>query len=373
MGNVKRTSAIAVAFVLVAVGGWTVARATGGSGTAPSAYVAIDPVRVLDTRTTGELLQVGEPLDVSVLGATVPSDATAVSLNITVVEPTNAGFVTVRASDARGRPSTSTVNFDAGTIIANSATVALSAAGAVRFVYDVPGNGAGESHLLVDVLGFYVPMAAGAPGPAGVAGQPGPQGPAGAGGGGGGLKITELSVCGGGTQLCKIGMIGPGGGIVFFIDYMDQYPSFCAAGDCNYLEAAPTTATVGATTEFPWCSNTNTLLGLNGWDKRAIGAGRTNTVTMLGTCTSGAASVSATYAVAGGAGVGSWWLPSLGELMVMYTNLITAGAGGLAEAVHWSSSEREASRAWRQYFDNGTYNDHGAKTQSHMVRPVRAF
>jgi hypothetical protein len=53
-----------------------------------------------------------------------------------------------------------------------------------------------------------------------------------------------LSVCDGtdaGTtadELCKIGMTGPGGGPVFFIDYFDQYASFCASGDCNYLEAS---------------------------------------------------------------------------------------------------------------------------------------
>jgi len=404
MDKVKRTGALATAFVLVAVGGWTAARATGGSGTAPSAFVAIDPVRVLDTRSTGELLQVGEPFDVTVVGDVVPADATAVSLNITVVEPTATGFVTVRAGDARGRASTSTVNFDAGATIANSTTVMLSAEGAVRFVYDAPGVGAGESHLVVDVLGYYVPMAAGAPGPAGPAGAQGPagaagaQGPAGAagpagavgpqgpagGGGGAGIKITELSVCGaGGNGLCKIGMQGPGGGIVFFIDYVDQYPSFCAGSDCNYLEAAPVDATVGATTTFQWCSSAapadgNTvLLGLDGWDKSAIGAGRTNTARMLDTtqvshCISGAASVSATHAVAGGAGAGSWWLPSIGELMVMYTNLRTAGVGGFAAGLYWSSSETIANHAWYQYFHDGNQNTNN-KAAVNRVRPVRAF
>jgi hypothetical protein len=50
-----------------------------------------------------------------------------------------------------------------------------------------------------------------------------------------GSKITELSICGsGGTSLCKIGAKGPGGGLIFFVDYNDQSPDF------NYLEAAPT-------------------------------------------------------------------------------------------------------------------------------------
>jgi hypothetical protein len=438
MGSVKRTGALAAAFVMVAVGGWTAARATGGSGTAPSAYVAIDPVRVLDTRSTGQRLQVGEPLDVTVVGATVPADATAVMLNVTVVEPTSPGFVTVRASEARGRPSTSTVNFDVGATIANAATVMLSAAGAVRFVYDAPGAGAGESHLVVDVLGFYVPMAAGVPGPvgpvgpagppgppgqavgvsgpqgpagpvgatgsagpagaagpvgpagaagaqgpagpagaAGAQGPAGPQGPAGVDGGGGGIKITELSVCTDGNntpnQLCKIGMTGPGGGIVFFIDFQDQYPSFCSGSDCNYLEAAPTDASNG----IAWCSNMASALGLDGWERSAIGAGASNSARMRDTtqaahCTSGAAVAAATYAVAGGAGAGSWWLPSIGELMVMYVNLRTAGVGGFAAVNYWSSSEGDPTNAWRQAFLSGSQGS-GGKSATNPVRPVRAF
>jgi len=37
-----------------------------------------------------------------------------------------------------------------------------------------------------------------------------------------------------GTDACKIGAVGPGGGWIFFVDYNDQYPDF------TYLEAAPT-------------------------------------------------------------------------------------------------------------------------------------
>lgn len=71
----------------------------------------------------------------------------------------------------------------------------------------------------------------GGSGPAGAAGATGPAGAASA----GGSKITELSICGaGGTSLCTIGSQGPGGGLIFFVDYNDQYAGF------NYLEAAPT-------------------------------------------------------------------------------------------------------------------------------------
>ena len=220
----------------------------------------------------------------------------------------------------------------------------------------------------------------GARGPAGADGAPGPAGPAGR----SAVSITELSVCGpSGDQLCRIGMLGPGGGYVFFIDYFDQFPSFCAVGDCNYLEAAPEDASftvVDQTTTYRWCS-TKDGLGLDGWDKSAVGAGRTNTAVMLGgspqRCTSGAAVVANEYSTASAA-AGSWWLPSVGELMVMYGNLRTAGVGGFSTAVdasfYWSSSEGPNNDwAWRQDF-GGDGSQRGVdKHNNFRVRPVRGF
>lgn len=209
---------IAAALVVAALGGWTVARASGNSTPTPSAYVPIDPVRLLDHRSDPEAdaprLRVGRPLDLKVTGAVVPSNATAVTLNITVVDPTRAGFVTARASDARGRPATSTVNFDAGATIANSTTVAVSRTGAVRFVYDAYAERTGELQLVVDVLGYYVPMPAG---PAGPAGPPGPMGPVGVpgsagaqgppGGGGGGSSSVAPAAQ---VDTARLGQSGNG-------------------------------------------------------------------------------------------------------------------------------------------------------------------
>lgn len=176
---------VVAALLIAALGGWTAAHASSNSAPMASAYVAMDPMRVLDHRSTtaadgGVRLRVGRPLDVTLVGAAVPEGATAVTMNVTVVAPTRAGFVTVRAADARGRPSTSTVNFDAGATIANSATVALSRTGAVRFVYDAYAERTGELQLVVDVLGYYVPMPAGTPGPVGPVGPAGPMGVPGA-------------------------------------------------------------------------------------------------------------------------------------------------------------------------------------------------
>jgi hypothetical protein len=225
---------------------------------------------------------------------------------------------------------------------------------------DLPTNG---EPLIVT---FARTGARGATGPAGATGATGASS----------VKITELSVCDGtdaGTvadELCKIGMTGPGGGIVFFVDYQDQYASFCATGDCNYLEASP--ADVGG--NQAWCSDTTTLRNLNAWSNSAVGAGRTNTTTADTTCTSGAIQTAVDYTAPAFNGVAreDWWLPSVGELMLMYANLRQAGVGGFATGAYWSSSEFNDPNAWSQSFESGLQNA-SAKDNEDRVRPVRGF
>lgn len=213
----------------------------------------------------------------------------------------------------------------------------------------------------------------------------GPQGPAGATGatGAAGVKITELSVCDGpdaGTvanELCKVGMTGPGGGPVFFIDYFDQYASFCAVVNCNYLEASPADIDEGnGRVGFysTWCSDSTTLLNLDGWSNRAVGAGRTNTSTADTTCTNGAIQAAADYVSPAFNGVtrDDWWLPSIGELMVMHSNMMQAGVGGFAPDYYWSSTELTGGLAWLQRFNDG-FQDYDPKTSLYKVRPVRGF
>jgi hypothetical protein len=170
-------------------------------------------------------------------------------------------------------------------------------------------------------------------------------------------------------ELCKIGMTGPGGGIVFFIDYMDQYSSFCATSDCNYLEAAP----ADASSYVAWCS-VNTLLNLGDRDKMAIGAGRTNTDTADTTCASGAIQTAVDYVSPSfnGTTKSDWWLPSIGELMVMYSNLRMAGVG-LASDGYWSSTEISEDDAWWQDARTGIQESANKLTNSRLVRTVRAF
>jgi hypothetical protein len=228
--------------------------------------------------------------------------------------------------------------------------------------------------------------AAGAKGDTGAAGAKGDTGAAGAKGDAGTagtnatVAITQLSICGvGGTSLCKVGVVGPGGGIIFFVDYNDQYVGL------NYLEAAPqgwsnglpnvnlggvTGETAGTATVDPkmkWCSDTSSLLGLNAWDKRAVGIGGTNTTTADITCTSGAVQAASDLELGG---KDDWVLGSLGEMRLMYDNL--QGVGGFASDYYWSSSEFDAGNAWYQTFGLGIQNS-SSKNSTSYVRPVRAF
>ena len=221
----------------------------------------------------------------------------------------------------------------------------------------------------------------GAQGPGGASGGSGPAGPAGATGANGTnatIAITELSVCDGtdaGTvadEKCKIGMTGPGGGIIFFVDYNDQYAGF------NYLEAAPKLCEALKT----WSSDAiNSLVAVNGEAARAVGSGQANTTAMLasgatsyGGDTFGAASYANDLAngVPGGCVTSKddWFLGSLGEMKLMYDNL--QGVGGFVDLFYWSSSEYIVDSAWIQRFNDG-YLTYGGKEAEYRVRPVRSF
>ena len=164
-----------------------------------------------------------------------------------------------------------------------------------------------------------------------------------------------------GTEACKIGATGPGGGWIFFVDKDDEYPGF------DYLEAAPTDISAVA-----WCSDTtNSIPAVAGWSANAVGAGQANTTAMLGVCSTGAANSAAAYSTPT-APAGDWFLGSEGEMMLMYTNLRQKGVGGFAINTYWSSSESDTNIAWTQSFSYG-YQPFNGKSNSLPVRAVRAF
>ena len=205
--------------------------------------------------------------------------------------------------------------------------------------------------------------AAGSAGSAGSTGPTGAAGPAGSNGTNGtnGSSFAYSTTCGvNGTDACKIGAIGPGGGWIFFVDYNDQYAGF------DYLEAAPADITAVA-----WCDVTDrSIPEAAGWSANAVGAGQTNTTAMLEVCTSGAAYEADAYLTPTKS---DWFLGSEGELMLMYTNLRQAGVGGFASNYYWSSTESGSNTAWNQYFGSGYQVNYGKSGALPVVRAVRAF
>lgn len=120
-------------------------------------YHAISPQRIVDTRVGRGIsgpLNAGGTVDVTVLGAGgvggVPaSGVSAVVLNVTEASATADGYLTVYPTGT-GVPQTSTVNFLNGQIVANSAISGVGTGGKVT-IY----NFAGQTHFLLDVLGYY--------------------------------------------------------------------------------------------------------------------------------------------------------------------------------------------------------------------------
>jgi hypothetical protein len=133
----------------------TLAVATLGSPPAPvpARFHAVAPCRVLDTRNAGSgpALGAGQERTVSFSGACgVPSTARAVSLNVTVTQPTTPGNLVVFPSGTA--PTTSTLNYVAGQTRGNNAIVALGSGTSVN----VRANQAGGSvHFILDVNGYF--------------------------------------------------------------------------------------------------------------------------------------------------------------------------------------------------------------------------
>jgi len=92
---------------------------------------------------------------ISVLGAngqcTVPLDASAVAMNVTAVNPTDASFLTVFPADAT-RPLASSLNWVTGQgATPNAVTSDVSADGKVSFF-----NNAGNVDVVADIVGYFV-------------------------------------------------------------------------------------------------------------------------------------------------------------------------------------------------------------------------
>ena len=116
----------------------------------------ITPVRILDTRQPADLTggaKLGTfPLAVPVTGKFgIPTAATGLLINVTVTQPTAAGYLTLSIGGS-GQQIVSNLNFGAGETVANFAAVSL---GDFGFVY--VANSTGQTHVVIDVFGWVGP------------------------------------------------------------------------------------------------------------------------------------------------------------------------------------------------------------------------
>ncbi len=149
--SVDIASMLAGGHLLADLLGYTVA--DGGTQ-----MTAAEPFRVFDTRgdigTTGGAMTDGDSRRVQIAGVGgVPNDAIGAMVNITVVEPSAAGFATVWPSD-QPRGNTSNLNWDAGDIRPNAAIIGLGADGSLDLGVDMPGATDATAHVLIDVMGW---------------------------------------------------------------------------------------------------------------------------------------------------------------------------------------------------------------------------
>jgi hypothetical protein len=131
----------------------------------PAPVIALTPVmprRVLETRSEpgaatidGQFVgagrrPAGSVLELTVAGrAGVPADATAAMLNVTAVNPSAAGFLTIYPCDSE-RPLAANVNYRTGDVVANAVLAKLTPNGTVC-IYTLA-----ETDIVIDING-YVP------------------------------------------------------------------------------------------------------------------------------------------------------------------------------------------------------------------------
>ncbi len=124
-----------------------------------SDFYTMTPCRVLDTRT-GTPLASGVLRTISVAqtpACGIPAEARAVAANVTVVSPSGQGHVALFPGNYP-QPITSTLNFNAGAIRANSAILPLATdgSGTLSAFTSVAGNG--TVHLILDISGYFLPQ-----------------------------------------------------------------------------------------------------------------------------------------------------------------------------------------------------------------------
>jgi hypothetical protein len=130
------------------------------AGTSGAGFTPVTPARVLDSRPGTDNVgsyatpwAAGTPgvRDVQIAGlGGVPLNASAVTLNVTVVNPTAVSYLQLWPTGSAQPTFGSSLNFSGGQVIPNAVTVKLGAGGMVRVL-----NAQGAADVVIDVAGYY--------------------------------------------------------------------------------------------------------------------------------------------------------------------------------------------------------------------------
>jgi len=163
------------------------------------------------------------------------------------------------------------------------------------------------------------------------------------------------------AQWSAITATGPAGGLVF-------YDKGEVSDGWRYLESAPSSTEWSG---IEWGSY-GTLIG---GTETGIGSGKNNTTTIVTWLNSHSETGKAAQICDAltEASYSDWFLPSLGELNLMYTNLHIEGVGGFTSVYYWGSSEGGDNTAWSQFFDSGFQGKYLKNDHNRLVRAARAF
>ena len=142
------------------------------------------------------------------------------------------------------------------------------------------------------------------------------------------------------------------GSITFYLDSTGQHGLVCAPNDQgNYQWGCYGTDIVGTSTAFG-TGQANTNLILTGCSDRPIAASVCDDLVLNG--------------------YSDWYLPSQGDLQLMYTQLLLLGSAGLGTSHIWSSTQWDISQGQYKSFFNG-YDYTNPKEWYLTVRAARSF
>ena len=168
----------------------------------------------------------------------------------------------------------------------------------------------------------------------------------------------------------KIGDIGPGGGIIFYVNKrgFTVYDGKGGEEICHYLEMS--SGTLGESYWYPGEVFISTQTGL--------GYGKANTYKIVhenssrGLTEENCAAYRCSKYSTPSTKQGEWFLPSKDELKLMYKSQKERVLATCKYTYHWSSSSDSTYDAWKQNFNNGSQGGSG-KNYTHSVHAVRAF